>query len=522
MHYIDLIAERPLVWALFGVYIVVTSWLAWLGHKKTGDMKSFAIGKGDMSAVVVGVTLAASIASTATFVVNPGLVYAHGLSALLHLGFAATLGIVAGLVSMSVGFRKLGAKSGAVTLPQWIGQRYQSKVLTVFFALVSLLYLFFVVLIVGALSIIMQKNLGLSNVESLVVIIGFVFGYVFIGGAYAHAYTNTMQGIIMVVIAAIIVGSGIHYFAGGFGAVSDKLAAIDPNLVKATNPASPLYNSYFSVYVSGFVIGFALMCQPHIMTKALFVKSNRDVKRFLAVAIGVGVVFSGMLLVGIYARLSDIPAENLTRFDAVMPVYIIHTFSPTLQAIITVAIMAAAMSTLDGILVALSSICGNDLFLNIAERRWLANASPEDKSRAAHRVSQLLLVGMGVAAFVIALHPPKSLAIFGQVGIYGLVAASTVPILFGILVPSLHRNTAAAAALAGLGGYFGLHFYGFSYNPAVNATCAVFASLFVALAAIAARRLSRASSRTAAAGDAASTPTSASHQLASRRYASNA
>jgi len=263
------------------------------------------------------------------------------------------------------------------------------------------------------------------------------------------------------------------------------------------------------------------MCQPHIMTKALFVKSNRDVKRFLAVAIGIGIIFSGMLLVGIYARLSDIPAEQLTRWDAVMPVYIINTFSPTMQAIITVAIMAAAMSTLDGILVALSSICGNDLFLNLAEKRWLADANPEEKSRAAHLVSRLLLIAMGIAAFAIALHPPKSLAIFGQIGIYGLVAASTVPILFGILVPSLHRNTAAASALAGLGGYFGLHFWGFSYNPAVNATCAVFASLFVALAAIAASRLSRASSRKASDAESFSAP-SASHELASRRVASNA
>ena len=34
-------------------------------------------------------------------------------------------------------------------------------------------------------------------------------------------------------------------------------------------------------------------------------------------------------------------------------------------AIITVALMAAGMSTLDGILVSLSSIAANDLFLNI-------------------------------------------------------------------------------------------------------------------------------------------------------------
>ena len=34
MHYLDLIADRPLIWGLFAAYMIATSWLAWLGHKK--------------------------------------------------------------------------------------------------------------------------------------------------------------------------------------------------------------------------------------------------------------------------------------------------------------------------------------------------------------------------------------------------------------------------------------------------------------------------------------------------------
>ena len=32
MRYVELIADRPLVWGLFLVYLGVTSWLAWLGQ----------------------------------------------------------------------------------------------------------------------------------------------------------------------------------------------------------------------------------------------------------------------------------------------------------------------------------------------------------------------------------------------------------------------------------------------------------------------------------------------------------
>ena len=61
-------------------------------------------------------------------------------------------------------------------------------------------------------------------------------------------------------------------------------------------------------------------------------------------------------------------------------------FDPTLLAVITVALLAAGMSTLDGILVALSSIAANDLFLNLTERSLLAQHTPEQRARyAAYR-----------------------------------------------------------------------------------------------------------------------------------------
>lgn len=460
MRYLDLIAERPLIWALFGGYMVLTAWLAWLGHRKTGDMRTFAVGKGDMNPVVVGITLAASIASTATFVINPGFIYVHGLSAFIHLGAAGSLGVIAGLVIMSTGFHKLGAKHGALTLPQWIGERYGARGLTVLFAVINLLSLSFVVLIIGGLSIVMQKTLGLSNAESLLLIVTFVFGYVFIGGAYAHAYTNTLQGVIMTAMAVVIVGSGLHFFADGFGAVADRLRAIDPNLLAPINPASALYGSFFSVYVSGFIIGFALVCQPHIMTKALYVKDNSAVWKYLGVTIVVSLTFSALLIVGLYAHLGDIPREALARQDEVMTSYVTHTFSPTMTAIITVALMAAGMSTLDGILVALSSIAANDLYLNIARDRWLRDATEQEQSRAAHRASQLVLIAMGVLALIIAWNPPKLLGIFGQVGVYGIVAASAVPILFGILFSSMDRTSTLAATITGITLHFGLYLLG--------------------------------------------------------------
>ncbi len=504
MHYVQLISDRPLVWGLFILYVLVTAWLAWLGHKKTGDMKSFAIGSGQMHPAIVGVTLAASIASTATFVINPGFVYVHGVSALMHLGVAAGLGVIGGLVLMSGGFRRLGAAVGAITLPGWLGERFGSRSLRVMFAAVNLLSLSFVVLIVGGLSIVMQTTLGLSNTESLVLIIGVVFSYVLIGGATAHAYTNTLQGIIMAVVALVIVASGLPTLSGA----GERLAAIDPNLTKLVNPASPLFGDFFSVWVCGLVIGFALVCQPHIMTKALYVKSDRDVRRSLVVTVVVSLVFSALLLVGLYARLMELPAEAFIdpatgafRQDRVMTAYLTAQFGPEMLAVITVALLAAGMSTLDGLLVALSSIAGYDLIgVGLASR--LGHKTEEQRAKIAHRASQGILVALGAAAFLIALDPPELLGIFGQIGVYGIVAASAVPMVLGIFVKRASARLALTTAVVALGGHFAL--YGVAQyrvgaglgvplgllNPAATATLGILASAAVAVGALALRRFS--------------------------------
>ena len=79
---------------LVALYALITLAVSLVGMRKTGSLESFAIGNGDMSPYLVGITMAASIASTATFVINPGFIYTDGLSAWAHYGPAASAGVI--------------------------------------------------------------------------------------------------------------------------------------------------------------------------------------------------------------------------------------------------------------------------------------------------------------------------------------------------------------------------------------------------------------------------------------------
>jgi len=127
-----------LAWGALSAYVLVTSVLAYRGWRKTKTMEAYAVGSRDIAPWIVGLSLSAQLTSVATFVVNPGLVYAFGLAGLLGFGVAAGSGIILGLVIFTHAFRKVGAQVAALSVPQWIGLRFKSKPLSIGFAVLSL------------------------------------------------------------------------------------------------------------------------------------------------------------------------------------------------------------------------------------------------------------------------------------------------------------------------------------------------------------------------------------------------
>lgn len=467
-------------YGVLGLYLGVVYWLSWVGMRKTTTLAGFSVGNKDMGPVLVGVVMASSIASTATFVINPGFVYTHGLSALLHYGVAAQAGVAFGLIAVCKGFRRVGEQHSCLTIPDWIGARFGSPALALFFALINLLSVTFVVLIMVGCAILVQKLSGLSYVGSLVAVLLVVFSYVLMGGTYAHAYTNAVQGVMMAGVAVVLFGSGLSLAQGDLGAA---MQAISVDWASPINPSSELYGSVFSVFVSAFVVTFALMMQPHILTKVLYLRHDRDVNRFLATTIGMGAIYGLCLFVGLWARMSglEIPVEAQ---DTVVAQYVSQAFGAGLggalaTTLVLLALLAAGMSTLDGILVALSAMVTHDLYLRLRPR----------DADGGLRLSRWVLVGVGLVAFALAVDPPRLVGLFAQKGIYGLAAASFVPIVCGVMVRGpVSATLMGVAAATGLGLHLGLHLLGGVSNPAVSACWAILGSVMLTVGALALRR----------------------------------
>jgi len=486
-----------LAWTLFGIYLLGTSYLGYLGYKKTEGFSSFAIGKGDLSPLVVGVTLAASTASAATFIINPGFVYVDGLSAWINMVLGTFTGIMFMLVILSFKFRRIGEKMNALTVPDWIGKRYNSKGFSLYFAFINLLSFAFVVLLVGGISIVMQKLLDVNNVTALIITLVFVTGYVFFGGTYAHVYTNLLQGFLMIIVTIVILWSGIELMMkSGDPSFMQQIYNEDPNLLAWINKKGSLFNDFFSIYVTGFFIGAAVVSQPHILTKALYVKSDRAVKKYLWIFGVILFLFLLLASVGFFAHAS-VPEDQLVdtisgkfRQDLVMIVYLVNTFPNWVFTLISVVLLAAAMSTLDGLLVSISTITANDLITNLIDKFTKKDMTEEQKMKIAFNASHVVLVIIAVLVFWVNLNPPKLLGIYGQVGVYGMVLAALAPLLIGVLFKKSPIKLVWISSILAMSIHFILYFYGnelfpnsgFTFaNPAVTATWAIIIAVFPTL-----------------------------------------
>jgi len=469
-------------WTAVLAYFAVTGTLAARAARRTRSVAAYAVGTRDIPAVVIGLSLAAQLTSVATFVVNPGLVYAFGLPALLGYGVAAGTGIMVGLSVMSLRFRRQGARVQALTVPQWIARRFDAPALGLLFAVLSLALVTFATLIVVALALVLAPLLAIPIEAAVIGLLVIVVGGVMVGGATGHAWTNAAQAMVMLVVALLMIGAGLPLLASGAG-LAERLRAIDPNLVGHVNPASPYFRTFLEVFVFNFVVGIAIVCQPHVISKALYLREDRDVRRFLLTAIGCGLIFTAVLVTGFWARLA---LEVPVRIDRAIPTWIGGHFPAPLQVLITIGLLCAGLSTLEGILLALSSIVSIDLF------PWMVRSPSDKASLAAGRVGLAIagIVTAGLALWQIEHPTGGTVAIFAQYGVYLVFSTSFVPLACGMFVPSARRADVVVAVIVSIAVYAGFAIFKLTQyhnNPAFLATAAIAAGWVVIVAAMVVR-----------------------------------
>lgn len=451
-------------WILIVIYVSVILYFVIRGALKTKSLSDYAVGNINFSPVSVGLSLAASMTSAATFVINPGFIANYGLAGFISFGIVFPLGSLLSLVILTKSFQKYGQSIKALTLAQWIGKRYNSTGYALFMAFLSLLLITFIVLIVVALTKVLSKSLNINELYILIGIVVFVFGYMMFGGANSMVYTNTVQAGIMIVVAIILLTSGYDHFSNGISSFFDKLNQIDPDLTKLTNANSPLFRDLFEIIVCQIIVGIAVVCQPHIITKSLLLKSEKDVNKFLVVSIIAEILFFLVVFAGFYARLTfpDLTANGaVLKNDGIIPAYVIRIFSEGIVSVligllVVLGLISAGMSTLEGLIQSVSSSITSDIIKPIFGSRIKT-----DKGYiAANRITIIVLaVIAGFMSYDQLINPKLSVGILAQNGVYAFFSAAFIPILFGVFLKDVKLSAPVAASITAIVVHFSIYYF---------------------------------------------------------------
>ncbi|WP_047983066.1 sodium/pantothenate symporter [Ornithinibacillus californiensis] len=435
----NLVAIIPLFIFLVVIFLVGLYASKYVQSSKS-FMQEYFLGERSLGGFVLAMTMTATYGSASSFIGGPGTAYTQGLGWVL---LAMSQVVTGYFVLMILGkkFAIVTRKYKAITMVDFLKERYKSSVVVILSAISIIVFLFSAMAAqwIGGARLI-ESLTGMSYTTALFIFAVSVLVYVTIGGFRAVALTDAIQGSFMFVgtlillIATVIAG-------GGISNIIADLAAENPNLITPFGAEGNLTPAYVSSF--WILVGVGVVALPQIAVRAMSYKSAKSMHRALIIGtIVVGFIMLNMHLIGVFAR-PIIPGIDVG--DKVMPLIALETMPAWLAGIVLAAPMAAIMSTVDSLLILVSSTVIKDVYMNYIR--------PDAKQQTVKRMSMAITAILGIIVFIMALDPPDLIIWLNLFAFGGLEAAFIWPVVLGLYWKTGNKYGAIASIIIGVGLY---------------------------------------------------------------------
>ena len=347
--------EYWLVYSLLALYSVMLAHHAWTGKRETKGLTDYYVGGRNMGGWVIGLSFFATYASTNSFVGFSGQTYDWGVPWMLFVPASVALSLFAWLI-IAPRLRSFTRAMDSLTIPDFIGFRFDSTPARVFAALILIAASFFYMTAVfKGIGNLLEVFLEIPYKLSIVIVFFVVMLYTMIGGFISVVKTDSVQGVVMI-MAAILLFTGTVNAAGGLNAIFEvrSQAGGEALFTWGGGVAIPvLLGTMFAA-----LIKFAV--EPRHLARFFALKGDKALRTGMLVStITFGFVFSLLIPIGLYAR--RIFPDGLGDTDLVIPNLLSQVFGQGTAAFLLVAMVAAAMSSLDSVLLVLASTAERDI-----------------------------------------------------------------------------------------------------------------------------------------------------------------
>jgi solute:Na+ symporter, SSS family len=424
------------------IFLVLMVLVGIWGMKKTETLSDFLIGGREIGPWFSAFAYGATYFSAVLFIGFAGkLGWGFGLNCLWIAAGNAVIGSLLAWLVLARRTRRMTNNLNALTMPEFLQERYEGKYLKMFAAVLTFVFLIpYSASVFKGLGYLFEVNLHISYDMALVIMIGITGIYLVLGGYHAVVLTDFFQGIIKFFASALMVWV-IATNAGGFhNAVQAIIQGYSQHVPVAKQP------SMFLLACLVFMTSFGAWGMPQMVQKFYSIKDENMIPKaaivtfIFAAVISFSAYFVGASVHIFYDKLPMLNGKP--AFDRIIPELLMAQLPESLMAIIMLLILSASMSTLSSLVLVAASAVSVDLHKGYID----PNVSKE-KSVALMRILSAVFI---VLSFIIARYQFAFIVTLMSLS-WGVIAgAFLAPYVYGLFWKGATRIAVGAGMISGV------------------------------------------------------------------------
>ena len=438
------------------VYVLTVIGISLYRTNRAQEMGDHVLAGRRVGAITTGLSASSSLERGWALFILPAI--AAGFRYLVvGVSIAGILGLWASWKLIAPRLRRFTfAAQNSLTLPEFFERRFDDRtgVLRVLAAILTLLFvLFYVSASIMAGATIFNIAFGLSTAVGGIITVLVVLAYIFIGGYLVIARTDVLQGLVtlfgvvaLTVAVFVATDNPTEGIAASFNSATDSLSGW----------TDVLFLVLFLVAFAQGAFGAQRLLQRFMAAKSESIMNTS--RRISTLWIFIIIGFSALLGLlaenafaqnGIELQLSTTPSGENSEGGVQFFYWLSELIaSPVLGGLALTAVVATVMSTMDSQLLIGASVAASDLPV---VRRFAQRKRFEFVLGAFMRVwiGRLMLIVIGLIAWLIALGQPNAVATFLLYGWLGMGGTFAPVVLLSLYWRRYNFHGAMAALIAG-------------------------------------------------------------------------
>lgn len=440
------------------IYAVAMALIGFLSYGKSKSLDGFLLGGRRIGAWSTAFAYGTAYFSAVVFIGYAG---QHGWNigiGAVWIGIGNTVvGCLLSWLLFANRTRKMTKALNARTMPDYFEKRYDSKGMKIMAAIIIFVFLvpYSAAVYKGLGSLFSAVFPGVQTWVWMLVMACLTAIYLVAGGYIATAYTNLIQGVIMIVgVVCLVIAVLSHEDVGGISGLIQNLGSFqslpgDPNPVTGEQLTDVFGGSSFKFLCFNIMLtSFGTWGLPQMIGKFYAIKDTAAIKRGTIIStVFCLVIGCGAYLIGSTSRLilgGTLPEGGV---DAVIPAVLMEVLSNgtlgiILLAVIMILLLSASMSTLEAVVLTSASAVAVDLIPALRKKEM-----PAGKQMLLTRILCLVFV---VCSFVFATQNIPIIVSLMSFS-WGIVSGCFIgPYIWGLFSKKITKIGAYAGIISGL------------------------------------------------------------------------